>query len=116
MTKTHISYEVAKRLKEFLGKSAPEPLGNGAYFYDNNGNKASKINIMDGPRYGIIYNNPFPAYMLHDLLSKEFCEAMSIRKFGDIGWANMCGGTLWSLYFCGGMPAVEKALLEMMEA
>ncbi len=29
MTRTHTSYEVSKRLKEFLGESAPEPMDKG---------------------------------------------------------------------------------------
>ena len=119
MSETHISYEVSKRLKEFLGESAPEPIGEEWYFYL--GCAVESPRIIPNKNAGKV-GYP-PAYQLHDLLSKPFCEAMlkegirtqhiSQTEYEEIkeDWA----GTLADVYFNGGLPAVEKALMEMME-
>ena len=103
---THISYKTAKMLKEFMGESAPEPI-DGIYI-----------------KVGVCSNGPsYPRYALHDLLSKPFCEAFAKavdkrREFQDrITWQIYQRVTrqLCARYWKGGMEAVEKALVEMME-
>ena len=86
--RTHTSFEVSKRLKEFMGESAPEPMG-GMYV----ALRAELINkkMTDFAEYckkwyfvtaGV---TGCPAYQLHDLLSRPFCEAfvkVGAKKFG----------------------------------
>ena len=116
---THISYETAKKLKEFLGESAPEPMFNKWWAKFRAGGLDGHILVeKDDDR------NPgeVPAYMLHDLLSNPFCEAMEkkhphARYFDgeceDLPWEiNLC---LNEAYYNGGFASVEKALCEMME-
>ena len=103
---THISYETARKLKDFLKESAPEPM-----------------DIM----YVSRTYQPFAsyyAYQLHDLLSKPFCEAFVKAgkvKFGFdedevtdfiADWSTEIAYAFWN----GGLPAVEKTLCEMMES
>ena len=96
---TIISRKTSEALKKFLGKSCPEPLhcGGGA-----------------DEQYWAMYDDGCYRYFLHDLLSKPFCCALNraIGKRSPVGIA----GELFSSYYRGGMEAVEKALLEMMEA
>jgi len=88
----HMSYELSKALKKFLGKGAPS-------------SHSDKF-------YGII-----PAYTLEDLLSKPFCKALAskykgplwINKRSDLLQLNLCGR-----YYDNGFPAVESALWEMI--
>ncbi len=107
---THISYETAKRLKEFLGDKAPEPMVRGWYLP-----KSHDITELRAP----CFNHP-PAYQLHDLLSRSFQEAFWAKfKIGrvfelDVVAANRCL-ELTKIYYIDGLPAVEKALIEMME-
>ncbi len=110
---THISYETAKRLKEFLGDKAPEPMVRGWYLP-----KSHDITELRAP----CFNQP-PAYQLHDLLSKPFCEAVVKAGKEKQGIDTELVETTLSdwpeviarIYFDGGLPAVEKALIEMME-
>ena len=107
MTQTHISYKTAKALKEFC-PDLPEPISEEWYTFS-----------------GTIVNNPFrgkpPAYQLHDLLSKPFCKAFfekMSRRMKSIHHEKepwMLQSDLASEYYNGGLPAVEKALLELME-
>lgn len=106
MNETHTSYEVSKRLKEFLGESAPKPMSQ-SYSYDKGGHKTY-------PKY--------TRYQLHDLLSKPFCEAFRDKvflsdsvRFKDLWTSREMGQILAMHYFDGGLPAVEKALMKMME-
>lgn len=105
---THISYECAKKLKDFLGDSAPEPI--------------------KGERYGIERSHPYisfdvvlhkiPAYQLHDLLSPAFCEAMVLKLKSDYPGYNVpmeLQGELSIEYWGGGLPAVEKSLEQMIK-
>lgn len=109
---THISYKTAKALKEFLGDKAPEPMD-------------TTLAYCDGCMELIVSNIPvcphcasfggYPAYQLHDLLSKPFCEAMSLKIYGKNIWDLKVFRELSNRYFSGGLPAVEKELLKMME-
>ena len=113
---THISYETAKRLKEFLGKKHPRPL-TGKYWTEYATGEIGELTI-----YAVTDTVPtcscdIPQYQLHDLLSKPFCEAMA--KYTeqkdsrlDASYNSQC---IWMAYWNGGLPAVEKALIEMME-
>ena len=127
MTQIHTCYEVSKRLKEFLGESAPEPMGKMYWNTDGptRGMGAGQgtpicfgaLGFKNGDKY------TYPAYCLHDLLSKPFCEAFIRERFARrlnyeaAAWE--LSGYLERMineYYNGGLPAVEKALLEMMEA
>lgn len=108
---THISYECAKRLKEFLGESAPEP-------------KSPMVWAPGGKRYTLQDGHEWdwrnseyasPAYQLHDLLSKPFINAFGINKNWDKNTSWVFQRKLNAKYYDGGLPAVEKALMEMME-
>ena len=117
---THTSYEVSKKLKEFLGDSAPLPI---AETYWRDSDPDFPVAIISGRNiYGRTGNDygDIPAYQLHDLLSKPFTEAISkvlypgevMDKYDEMEFAH----TFLNAYWDGGMFAVEKALLEMMEA
>lgn len=113
---THITYECAKRLKEFLGESAPEPMGRTYYWMSVEG-------VLDyGPdlEHCECKCEKVNRYALHDLLSKPFCEAFSAameRKPGVLLFKATHVFTRCARpYYDGGLPAVEKALMEMMEA
>lgn len=110
---THISYKVANKLKEFLGESAPNPISN--YWWTlKNGYRVALYKACAG----------YPAYQLHDLLSEPFCDAMlkegirtqhlSQSEYDEIkqDWPS----TIAEIYFNGGLPDIEKALEQMMEA
>jgi len=110
MTQIHTSYEVSARIKEFLGESAPEPLSEQWY-----------------TSLGTIVNNGLrlkpPAYQLHDLLSKLFTEAM-FKKVGVVEMTDTDLGIeddydvflkISYAYYEGGLPVVERVLMEMME-
>ena len=110
---THIRYEVAKRLKEFLGESCPMPM-----CYEYYKPKGVGVYCTHIPRD---WKEP-PAFLLHDLLSRPFCEAFRKKvflsdsvKFKDL-WTNREMVQILGIhYFDGGLPAVERALLEMMD-
>ena len=120
--KTHISYETAKALNKFLGDSAPAPMEL-EWFYD----------LSDKSVYYDPYNDPYnadpgiePAYKLHDLLSKPFCEAIAnklppikVHTDCEIGWNSVCCDDVYlnlsGSYKNGGLPAVEQELLRMIE-
>ena len=123
MSETHISYKTAKALKEFLGESAPKPIKDylGAiHLYDP---ECESDGILQGVSVG---DDDYPAYQLHDLLSKPFCEAMA-KKMGTEHWVKVhnaplimdgrgCFEYLSVAYYSGNMPAVEAELMRMMEA
>lgn len=109
MIQTHTSYEFSKRLKEFLGESAPEPISPWAY--------DAKIKTK-GPwkwHEEERRKTDFPAYQLHDLLSKPFCEAMN-KRMKSPSWFNISTTIFHAYVLHGGLPSVEKALTKMMEA
>ena len=117
MSETHISYEVSKRLKEFLGDSAPDPMEPGWWVETTDG----------GHTWPDIHTchektDP-PAYQLHDLLSKPFTDAM-FKKVGVVEMTDTDMGIeddydvflkISYAYYEGGLPAVEKSLMEMMK-
>ena len=112
---THISYETAKRLKEFLGESAPEPIDkyNEVRWCGNCGKDIGMGGALGPCGDGtIIYS-----YSLHDLLSKPFCEVMAKR----LGTWHMgpkvgfyFGELLYNRYSNGDLHSVEAALIKMM--
>jgi hypothetical protein len=109
--RTHTSYEVSKRLKEFLGKEAPEPMGRKAYITENiNG----KIGLSTDTPTGF---DTVPAYRLEDLLSRPFCEAIwkKVRYRLNGYYACDIKTALALAYYEGSMEAVEAALIKMMD-
>ena len=104
-----ITCETAKKLKAFLGESAPEPMDN-MYYYDglrDSINKGKKTGDTKG-----VYHSVGPAYQFHDLLSKSFCNAMACKQ---TKWhADGISKRLWRSCYEGGIPAVERCLCEMM--
>lgn len=116
---THISYKVSKMLKEFLGESAPEPTDTAYWVTHQYTRDIFMAHKNDGAQVDYIA----PAYQLHDLLSKPFCEAMAKTKCMTLFADGSCPWS-WGSYYDrlsmenkdGGLPAVEKALCEMMEA
>ena len=108
---THISYKCAKALKEFLGESAPEPMGDNPLAYYGKDLMHYVPAEKDTEMHRQIFNGF--AYQLHDLLSKPFCEAFS-DKTEDMGvWE--VSESINHFYFNGGLPAVEAELFKMME-
>lgn len=121
---THISYKVSRALKELLGDSAPEPMGKEWYWWYENGvksgpNKGKKVRgpksykYVEGDDDGELYVC-LPAYQLHDLLSKPFCEAMAKKAKDGVFTAEEQSRLLWAFYYDGGLPAVEAELMLMM--
>ena len=112
MAQTHTSYAVSKALKEFLGSSAPEPMGNTWY------SPSGMLYTTIAPRP----DSELPAYRLEDLLSKPFGEAfvkMGAKKFGFdedeqtdyiADWSTDMAYAYWN----GGLPAVGAELMRMM--
>ena len=104
---THITYATAKRLKEFCPE-LPDPIVEEWYTFS-----------------GGRVNNPFrgkpPAYQLHDLLGRDFCEKMALKieplaTKGVVGFLIMhIAAKIFGAYFNGGLPAVEAELCRMME-
>jgi hypothetical protein len=107
---THITDKTSMKIKGFLGDNAPTPL-NCEYWV-----RVGRKGYMEK---NTIEPTGYPLYQLHDLLSKPFCEAMGDRVYPSN--PRECKGRkvnnyLVLHYWEGGLPAVEKALLEMMEA
>jgi len=112
MTQTHTSYEFSKRLKAFLGEGAVEPMED--EYYD----ATKQIARVSGR---IKHEHHYPAYQLHDLLSKPFCEAFRDKvflsdsvRFKDLWTSREMGQILAMHYFDGGLPAVEACLMKMI--
>lgn len=105
---THITYKTAKMLKEFLGESAPRPMM--CEYWVKDGGKIMR-DIFNVAPVGS------PAYQLHDLLSKPFCEAMGKKmKWDSLEEAMyVVNQNINNCFYKGGLPAVEKVLIEMME-
>ena len=103
---THTTYATSKAIKEFLGKEAPVPL-RPRYFRKNGSYSKYDNNNMDG----------IPSYELHDLLSRPFCTAVAWRRSKkNHDWhANGISEILWGNFYEGGMEAVERTLMEIME-
>jgi len=115
---THISYSTAKKLKAFLGESAPEPME------DNKRGYYGKDLMCYVPEESATERHKYTfdgyAYRLEDLLSKPFCEAFLDTMENKKHWCPVDSNAdlsheLAYKYFFGGLPAVEKALCEMME-
>ena len=118
MNETHTSYEVSKRLKEFLGESAPEPVNCAAPWIDKSGRHWFVKEEAEASGEEVAY-----VYQLHDLLSKPFTNAM-FEKIGVVEMTDTDMGIeddydvflkISYSYYEGGLPAVEKALMEMMK-
>ena len=125
MSETHTSYEVSKRLKEFLGDNLPKPMG--LRWWIMNQEKPSGapwlLHEGDAEKYDKMGTLCYPAYRLEDLLSKPFTDAM-FKKIGVVEMTDTDMGIdddydvflkISYAYYEGGLPAVEKALCEMME-
>lgn len=118
MTQVYVGYEVSRRLKAFLGESAPEPMGKEYWHTIDSGLNCEKKVI----RRWETKTDGIPAYQLHDLLSPAFCEAMAKKHPHARYFDGKCEDLPWEIclclneeYFNGGLSAVEKALMEMME-
>jgi hypothetical protein len=121
MEKTHTCFDVSKKLKEFLGESAPAPMdGIHAYYCKGCGTHGSYR--IPKTEMACCHDNNYniPSYSLHDLLSKPFCEAFGKNLDGD-DWPmakddpELISKRFWAEYFDGGLSAVERALMEMMK-
>lgn len=119
MNPVYITYKTAKVLKEFCPE-LPRPMDS-MYMREGVewGVKGCPTVLRMGPEY-LPYPHSVPAYQLHDLLSKPFCEAMANErnKHNGHGFPATYKGIAKVIAFSfieGQMPAVEKALLEMME-
>ena len=108
MSETHISYEVSKRLKEFLGDSAPEPICKCVWI-------CGRTTPVYPPYAFVTGEALYPAYQLHDLLSKPFCEAMAKALSKTPDFNTWVFGNISEAYWYGGLPAVERTLTEMMK-
>lgn len=120
MSEIHISYEVSKRLKEFLGESAPTPMV-GFYWRPEDTDDIEIISFINFN--GEKTKDFYPAYQLHDLLSKPFTDAI-FKKIGVVEMTDTDMGIeddydvflkISYSYYEGGLPAVERALMEMMK-
>lgn len=111
---THTSYELSKKLKEFLGKDAPEPIAKSWSKY------CPVCGLMEFESDHDCVCSTIPAYTLEDLLSKPFCEAFG-KKLGPDEWPitydepERIARWIQRRYWNGGYPEVEKCLLEMMK-
>ena len=109
---THITYETAKRLREFCPE-LPEPMEGGFWMVDETG----RMHELGDTRAGIW--RTVHKYKLHDLLPKCFCdrfaEAKCLKEGKPIHWTDV-SARLYQAYICsGGLPAVEAELMRMME-
>ena len=117
MTQIHTSYKVSKMLKEFLGESAPEPM-KPKYWNPGSYNLPGTLSKFHNQN-----TDGFPAYQLHDLLSKPFLGAMFVKTgVVDMTETDMGIEDAWDIslkinlaYFDGGLPAVEAELIKLME-
>ena len=120
MNQIYTTYEFSKRIKAFLGDKAPEPMKGEMgtiWIYDPEC-------LDDGILQGVSLSaGDYPAYQLHDLLSKPFCEAVAEitdkndpdekhrKKIGRV----IIAQELFAEYYKGGLPAVEEALVQMLK-
>ena len=105
------SYEVCKRLRKFFGKDVPAPIDNELWCY-----VPPRISSTDDAAKSM-KNHPYlsPVYKLHDVLSKEFCEAFCKRSHRPQSSVGYIGIKIMYAYQEGGYPAVEEELIRMME-
>ena len=113
MTQIHTCYTTSIALKKFLHNSCPEPLDK-CYWINEHGDIRSVYKEEVQEWY-------IPIFCLHDLLSKPFITAMEKRMYspevlGDGYDEREHYHQILNAWVDGGMEAVEKALLEMMEA
>lgn len=105
-----LSYEVSKRIKEFLGEDAPASLES-MWWCDYDG-----IRVAQGRND----KNMTWAYGLEDLLSRPFCHAMFMKHMKpesfvfSFEWKTIAKD-IAEAYINGGYPGVEKCLLELMK-
>jgi hypothetical protein len=98
-----LSYELSKKLKEFLGPTFPIPI-HGDWW-----GRVGETPVLVG------FASEYPAYTLEDLLSKPFCYEIWRRgmvyrvpyKISEI---------INEAYYEGGIPAVEAELLRLMSS
>lgn len=119
MATIYTSYTTSKKIKDFLGESAPEPINDDWWYcndpdFPNSVKHGKDIYGMTGKDYG----DP-AAYQLHDLLSKPFTKAMETKlnePFKDKDRLDYeIALKIFHEYRDGGMEFVERALLGMME-
>ena len=110
MTQIHTCYTTSIALKKFLHNSCPEPLDK-CYWINEHGDIRSVYKEEVQEWY-------IPIFCIHDLLSKPFCEAMAglTRKHGYVNDPYQISNRLHNCYWDGGMEAVERELITMMEA
>ena len=113
---THISYETAKMLKKALGDKAPAPMERVYYEYDKEYGGIT-------PKTKMGYSRCVPMYGVCDLVGQGFCRALAkkhphckaLTKYEpieDLAWD--ISRMIQELYYNNGIPAVERALMEMM--
>lgn len=123
MNETHISYKCAKALKEFMGENAPEPMEDNPLAYYGEDLMHYVPAEKETEMHRQIFNGF--AYQLHDLLSKEFCEAigpaifnkdfLKMKEIEREAFGVYMSKKIWSWWYDGGLPAVEAELFKMME-
>jgi hypothetical protein len=107
----HTSYKVSKALKEFLGESAPEPMEE--YFWWPEDSTHPYPEMRKGEAWS---GESYPAYQLHDLLSKPFLDAFTDKRSpDDCDGMDAYTSIIVEAYQDGGIPAVETGLCRMME-
>ena len=115
---THISYEIARKLKEVLRKNAPKPMERMYFVYDDDSHQWEPRTILGISKFP-------PMYGVCDLVGQGFCKALAakhphckaLNKYApieDLAWD--ISRMIQEEYYNNGLPAVEKALCEMMEA
>lgn len=122
MSQTHTSYKVSKALKEFLGKDAPAPMNKYLFWEKVKGERRPMLVNLEDRDYhddrDVVF---YPAYQLHDLLSKPFCKAMAKNLKKPLGMycetdgaSNISKNLHFVYYWHNGLPAVEAELMRMM--
>lgn len=102
----YLSCETSKKVKEFLGDSAPEPLSDA--WWTTNGTLMKKTCRDD-----------IPAYTLEDILSQPFCKAVANKLVfeGNVKKSILIMVENFALmYFCNGFPAVEAEIERLLQA
>ncbi|MGD9642815.1 MAG: hypothetical protein AB7V08_08755 [Elusimicrobiales bacterium] len=68
MNELYVNYKVCKKIKDILGSDAPLPLDLKFFATDK---------ILFTCAVTSLKSYDIPAYQLHDILSKKFCEALA---------------------------------------
>ena len=117
---THITYATAKALKEFCPE-LPEAMEDHPLAYYGK----DLLHYVPAEKETEMHKQIFSgfAYQLHDILSREFCEAFGkvcVRKTATYEeelyemWWEDYSVRLHGKYMDGGLPAVEAELMRMM--